>query len=216
MRGQLKIDSLCAAEIAKCPSHGPRSFILCAACRTIKSTPRFTKLRTSPGTAWFMQGNSRKHTRNACGLQCIPVCIELRLPPSAPDQISSVIVAGPARSHAHNLSTRRTNRSANLGPDRPTCENQAADIPRSREFSNNRGIKKRFFYVHRWTVLYRAPPNARSPLRQTETLLPRGQKIKFNHWSLTDANCIISMHNISGLRPRKKFQSVPPIRRCTP
>lgn len=120
----------------------PRSFILCAACRTIKPMPRFTKLRTSPrGSAWFIQSNSRKHTRNACGLQCIPVCIlNLGYLP-APDQISSVIVAGPVRSHAHNLSTRS---STNLGLGGPTCENQAADIPRSREFSNKSGIKMRF------------------------------------------------------------------------
>jgi len=93
------------------------------------------------GAAWFIQSNGRKQTWNACGLQCIPVCIlNLGYLP-VPDQISSVIVAGPVRSHAHNLSTWS---STNLSLGGPTCENQAADIPRSREFSNKSGIKMRF------------------------------------------------------------------------
>lgn len=144
-----------------------------------------------------MQGNSRKHTQNACGLQCIPVCIlNLGYLP-APDQISSVIVARLACTQSVNPDLC----SANRGLDGPTCENQAANIPRSREFSNKFGIKKRFLctLTNRTSSQCRGhSPSRRLPLRQMKSRrYAMRQKIKFNHRSLTDANCIISMHNIS-------------------
>jgi hypothetical protein len=124
------------------PIMGPTSFILYAVRRTIKSTPRFTKAPGWLGAAWFMQGNSRKHTQNASGPQCIPVCIlNLGYLP-APDQISSVIVARSARSHAHNLSTRS---SANLGLNRRTCENRRRIFRDRVNFPLNPAFGKRVF-----------------------------------------------------------------------
>lgn len=162
------------------------------------------------GSSMIYAGQQSKvHTERLRAPVYSCVYIELRLPSyTGPDQFGH---CSRARALACTQSVNPELRFANLGLGEPTCENQAADIPRSREFSNKFDIKRRFLYIvsriaRRPVCDAWAPSSRRSSSRQMNSHRSTAwQKIKFNYHSLADANSIISMQNISPPGQKKKI-----------
>lgn len=139
--GKLKIKINFRVEIAKYTSHGPRSFILCAAYGTIKSTPRDSRSsELRAGGSWFMQGNSREHTHGKAtsGMQCIAVCIlnlGYYLSPCARTRLARSLWPWRARARTNTICQTPEFRQsrAKCGPIRVKIRRTTDGIPRPRE-----------------------------------------------------------------------------------